>query len=260
MYPEIFSLGPFTVQGYGLMIFIGVMLGYAYMLANLKHHGLKSDDVSEMFLWCFASVIVGGKLFFWLGDPGAYVREPEKLFKSFGNGFVFYGSFLVTVPVLVFWFKKKKIDPWVGFDYAGIAGALVHAFGKLGCLLAGCCHGKVSEGANAIVFTNPNCHASPLNTPLYPTQLWDAILLFTAIGIMGLMKRKKWFDGQLFLTYGLVYAIGRFFTEKYRGDEERGFVLNGLLSHSQAIAIAVFSVCLLIFIWRYKTTRKTHAV
>jgi len=46
MYPEIFSLGPFTIQGYGLMIFIGVMLAYAYMLANLKKHGLKSEDVS----------------------------------------------------------------------------------------------------------------------------------------------------------------------------------------------------------------------
>jgi phosphatidylglycerol:prolipoprotein diacylglycerol transferase len=260
MYPEIFSLGPLTIQGYGLMIFIGVMLAYAYMLANLINHGLKSDDVSEMFLWCFASVVIGGKIFFWLESPSIYISNPGLLFKSFGNGFVFYGSFLLTVPVLIAWFKKKGINPWVAFDYAGIAGALVHAFGKLGCLLAGCCHGKVSNGPNAIIFTNPNCHASPLNTPLYPTQLWDAMILFFAIGLMVWMKRRKWFDGQLFLTYGMVYAIGRFFTEKYRGDEERGFVLNGLLSHSQAIAIGVFAVCVIIFVQRYLKTQKNHAV
>ncbi|MEK0421606.1 MAG: hypothetical protein RLZZ161_1457 [Bacteroidota bacterium] len=260
MYPEIFSLGPFTIQGYGLMIFIGVMLAYAYMLANLKKHGLKSEDVSEMFLLCFASVVLGGKIFYWLEDPGRYVSNPGLLFKSFGNGFVFYGSFLLTVPALIYWFKKKSVDAWVAFDYAGVAGAMVHAFGKLGCLLAGCCHGKVSTGSNAIVFTNPNCHASPLNTPLYPTQLWDAMILFSAIGLMLFLKKKKWFDGQLFLTYGIVYAIGRFFTEKYRGDEERGFVLNGLLSHSQAIAIAVFSVCVIVFILRYRKTRPENAV
>jgi phosphatidylglycerol:prolipoprotein diacylglycerol transferase len=74
------------------------------------------------------------------------------------------------------------------------------------------------------------------------------------------LKKKKWFDGQLFLTYGIVYAIGRFFTEKYRGDEERGYVLNGLLSHSQAIAIAVFSVCVIVFILRYRKTRPENAV
>jgi len=210
--------------------------------------------------WCFASVVIGGKIFYWLEDPTRYFSNPGLLFKSIGNGFVFYGSFLLTVPVLIYWFKKKSIDPWVAFDYAGIAGALVHAFGKLGCLLAGCCHGKVSTGPISIVFTNPNCHASPLDTPLYPTQLWDAMILFMAIGLMMFMKRKKWMDGQLFLTYGIVYAIGRFFTEKYRGDEERGFVLNGLLSHSQAIAIAVLSVCVFVFILRYHKTRIQNAV
>jgi prolipoprotein diacylglyceryltransferase len=58
----------------------------------------------------------------------------------------------------------------------------------------------------------------------------------------------------------MVYAVGRFFTEKYRGDEERGFVLNGLLSHSQAIAIGVFAVCAVIFILRYRKTHTDNAV
>jgi len=260
MYPEVFSLGSISVQGYGLMIFIGVLLAYLFMLKNLKHHGLQSEDVSEMFLWCFASVVVGGKIFFWLEDPKLYVENPSLMLKSFGNGFVFYGSFLLTVPILVWWFRKKGINPWVAFDYAGIAGATVHAFGKLGCLMAGCCHGKVCDESVGIVFDNPNSHASPLNTPLYPTQIWDALILFAAIGLMFLMKKRKYFDGQLFLMYGLVYAVGRFITEKYRGDEERGFVMNGLLSHSQAIAVGVFLVCLTVFVWRYVKTRKANAV
>lgn len=260
MYPEIFSLGSLSVQGYGLMIFIGVILGYFYMLGNLKKHGLKSEDVSELFLWCFVSVVVGGKVFFWLENPGLYVENPSLLFRSFGNGFVFYGSFLATIPVLIFWFKKKGLDPWLAFDYSGIAGALVHAFGKLGCLMAGCCHGKVCDESIGIVFTNPKSHATPLDTPLYPTQLWDAGILFFSIALMVFLKNRKFFDGQLFLIYGIIYAIGRFVTEKYRGDEERGFVLNGLLSHSQAIALGVFSLCALMFVWRYLKTRKPNAV
>jgi phosphatidylglycerol:prolipoprotein diacylglycerol transferase len=126
--------------------------------------------------------------------------------------------------------------------------------------MAGCCHGKVCNESVGIVFDNPNSHASPLNTPLYPTQIWDALILFAAIGLMFLMKKRNFFDGQLFLMYGLVYAVGRFITEKYRGDEERGFVMNGLLSHSQAIAVGVFLVCLTVFVWRYVKTRKANAV
>jgi phosphatidylglycerol:prolipoprotein diacylglycerol transferase len=43
----------------------------------------------------------------------------------------------------------------------------------------------------------------------------------------------------VFLIYSVVYGVGRFFTESYRGDVERGFLFNGLLSHSQFIAILV---------------------
>jgi phosphatidylglycerol:prolipoprotein diacylglycerol transferase len=255
VYPEIFSIGSLTIQGYGLMIFIGVIVAYLFMAAHLKSKGFTSETVSELFLWCFFTVFIGGKLFYWLEDPGKYLDKPALLLEDPGNGFVFYGSFLATIPVLIWWFRKKQLPVWEMFDLVGIAGAFVHAFGKLGCFMAGCCHGKVCNASVGVVFTHPNSHADPLNTPLYPTQLWDAGILFTAIGLMFFLKPRKWFQGQLFLLYGMFYAVGRFITEKYRGDEERGFVFNGLLSHSQAIALAVFAVCAVVAVYRFKTER-----
>jgi phosphatidylglycerol:prolipoprotein diacylglycerol transferase len=57
--------------------------------------------------------------------------------------------------------------------------------------------------------------------------------------MLWMQKRGKTFGGQLFFFYALIYGVGRFFTEGYRGDIARGFVFNGLLSHSQFIAILV---------------------
>lgn len=255
MHPELFKLGTITLYSYGFMILIGVICGYIYALKNLKKAGLNSEDVSSLFLWCFASVFVGGRVFFYLENPGIYLKEPGKLLEGLNSGFVFYGSFLLTVPVLIWWFRSKKINVWEGFDVVGISGAFVHGFGKIGCFMAGCCHGLPSGKHFGIVFTDKMCSAEPLNTPLYPTQLWDAAIVFFTIALMLWFKKSKRFHGQLFLTYGMLYAVGRFVTERFRGDEERGFVLNGLLSHSQAIALFVFLVCAYLFYRGIKNRR-----
>jgi phosphatidylglycerol:prolipoprotein diacylglycerol transferase len=140
-------------------------------------------------------------------------------------------------------------------DDVGIAGAWVHALGKIGCLMAGCCHGLVCKpGDWGIVFRDPKSHAEPLGEALYPVQLWDSGIILLSIAIMyWVQNRGKVFSGQIFLVYALVYGIGRFITEGYRGDGERGFVFDGLLSHSQFIAILVISGSM--FLYRYLRNR-----
>jgi len=259
MYPELFKIGSLTVHSYGLMILIGVICAWFYMKSQTRILGLDADLVSELLLWCFAGVFVGGKIFFYLEDPAKYLDNPSKMLDGLGSGFVFYGSFLTTIPILIWWFRKHKLPVWHMFDLVGIAGAFVHGFGKIGCFFAGCCHGRVCHNAWGISFTHPKTHAEPMNTPLYPTQLWDAAMIFTIIALMIWLKKRRTFEGQLFLVYGLLYAVGRFFTEKYRGDEERGFVFNGLLSHSQAIALGVFLVFGAVYAYRFRQTRNQKA-
>lgn len=255
MYPELFHFGSITVYSYGLAILAGVVLAYWYFTVNSRPYGLTSDKVSEMFLWCIFGVFVGGKLFFFLEKPGHYLSHPGDFFSNFGSGFVFYGSFLFTVPILIWWFRKNKLPVWDMFDLIGIGGALVHGFGKIGCFMAGCCHGKICHNHWGVVFNHPQTHAEPVGIPLYPTQLWDSAIIFGAVIFMMWLKKRKSFSGQLFLIYGLWYAVGRFLTENYRGDEERGYLFGGALSHSQFIALLVFISCAVIYFWRYRKSR-----
>jgi phosphatidylglycerol---prolipoprotein diacylglyceryl transferase len=255
MYPELFHIGGLTIYSYGLCILIGVVVAYWFFYKASKPFGLNSDKVSEMFLWCIVGVFAGGKLFFFFENPTYYAAHLGEFFSDFGSGFVFYGSFLVTVPILIWWFRKQKLPVWEMFDLIGIGGALVHGFGKLGCFMAGCCHGKVCKTGWGIVFNHPKTHAEPAGVPLYPIQLWDAAIIFSAVLIMFWMRKRKSFSGQLFLIYGIWYAIGRFITEYFRGDEERGYLFNGLLSHSQLIALLVFAAAAGIYIWRYRNYR-----
>jgi phosphatidylglycerol:prolipoprotein diacylglycerol transferase len=58
------------------------------------------------------------------------------------------------------------------------------------------------------------------------------------------LARRKTFDGQILIAYSVVYAVGRFILEYFRGDVDRGFVFGGLFSTSQFIAIIVFALAL----------------
>jgi len=241
MKPELFHIGGLTIYGYGFCILVGVLAAFYHLYLNRVRLGMDVDSISTVILICFVGVFFGGKVFYFMEDPAGHWRNMDVFLGDLGNGFVFYGSFLVTLLLLWVWMRKMGWDFWDKMDDIGIAGAFVHGFGKLGCFLAGCCHGVVCLNSSyGVVFNDPKSHAEPLGEALYPVQLWDAGIVFFSIAMMLLMqKRGKLFGGQLFFFYALIYGVGRFFTEGYRGDVSRGFVFDGLLSHSQFIAILV---------------------
>lgn len=239
MYPELFHIGSFTVYSYGFFIIVGVFFSFIFMYRNRDSLSISVDKISELYLFCFATVFVGGKLFFFLEKPSFYISQPSEILSNIGQGFVFYGSFLVTIPTLIWWFKRNKINVNLGFDYLAISGSIVHGFGKIGCFLAGCCHGIVCNPKWGVVFTSPLSMADPLNVPVYPVQLWDASVILSISVFLIFYRSKKKFNGELFLIYAIVYSIARFFTELYRGDVSRGYLIDNLLTHSQAIAIII---------------------
>lgn len=243
MYPELFHIGSLTIYSYGFFIIFGVLLSFLYLNKYKLEFGLSVDKISEFFLYCFGSVFVGGKLFYFLERPLYFLKNIGEFFTDFGQGFVFYGSFLLTIPVLIWWFRKNKIPVLFAFDFTAVCGALVHGFGKIGCFMAGCCHGIQCDSKWGVVFTNPQSVAFPLNVTVYPVQLWDASVILIIAAFLIFLRRKKQFDGQFFLIYAIVYSVTRFFTEYYRGDDSRGFVIKNHLSYGQFVAILVVLTC-----------------
>lgn len=256
MYPELINIGGYSIYSYGFCIMFGVFLGFLYLYWHRSKFIPNSDKISGLMLLCFVSVFVGGKVFFFLEKPGYYIENPSAFFENLGQGFVFYGSFLFTIPALIWWLRKNKYPLLYSFDFIGIAGALVHGFGKIGCFLAGCCHGKVCSPKWGVVFNHSKTVADPSGVPLYPVQLWDSIMILSIVLIMIFYRSRKKFDGELFLIYTLLYAIGRFVTENYRGDDARGFLFNGAITHSQFIALLLIIAAGILYFLGWKSKRK----
>jgi phosphatidylglycerol:prolipoprotein diacylglycerol transferase len=137
-------------------------------------------------------------------------------------------------------------------DIMAVTSCIVHAFGRMGCFTAGCCYGTPYNGLFAVTFTNAKCSAEPLHTPLHPTQLYSVAMILVILAIILFVNRRKHFAGQLFMLYLMLYAIGRAIIEIFRGDLERGFIIDGILSNSQFISILIFLSALLIYIHLWK--------
>ena len=241
MHPVLFELGSFTVYTYGFMIAVGVVFAVSYLaLRGKKEVNLTFDQANNLFLFIFLAAVVGGKIFLLFENPSLYLSNPKKLFT--GSGFVFYGSFLFAVPTMLWYFKKNKLPVYQMLDIMAVVTCLVHMFGRIGCFMAGCCYGKPTTSVFGVVFTDPACQANPLNTPLFPTQLMEAGFILMVMIVLLFMRSKKQFHGQLFLLYLMLYAIGRFGLEYFRGDQARGFVIDNYISNSQFIALCILVV------------------
>jgi phosphatidylglycerol:prolipoprotein diacylglycerol transferase len=125
-------------------------------------------------------------------------------------------------------------------DILAITTLIVHSIGRLGCFFGGCCYGKPTNSFTGVIF--PKTHG----TAVHPTQLYEISALLIIMGILLYIKKQQQFKGQLFLLYLIFYAIARNILELFRGDK-RGYIIDGVLSHSQFIGIILILITLFIY-------------
>ncbi|RAV99563.1 prolipoprotein diacylglyceryl transferase [Pseudochryseolinea flava] len=254
MNPVLFDVAGLKIYSYGFFIAIGALLGILYMAWQGKRElGLKFDQVNSLFLLIFVAAFVGGKVFLFFEDPSFYLAKPSKLFT--GNGFVFYGSFIFAVPTMIIYFKRQSIPIYAMLDVMAVTTCLVHIFGRLGCFMAGCCHGSPTSMPWGVVFTDPACQANPKGVSLHPSQLYESMFIVIVLVVIFVIRKYRVFYGQLFLSYLMLYAVGRFVLEYWRGDVGRGFVIDQYVSHSQFIALCIFLVSLFFYVRWYNRNR-----
>lgn len=257
MHPELFSIGNFTIHTYGFMIMLGAISGYFYMSRSVKRDlGIPAEKVQNLAILIILAAFIGGKIFFYFEEPGYYFNPMSNMFKSFRTGFVFYGSLLFAIPVTVWYFRKHKWPVWPLMDRLAITACIIHVFGRMGCFFAGCCYGKTTDSFLGVTFTDPASQAEPLHTALHPTQLYDAFLIISILVVLTMFKRHNRFDGQLFLVYIVLYAVGRGVVEIFRGDVRRGFIIEDVLSHSQFISLLIICGALWVHLALKKRQKK----
>lgn len=244
MYNELFSIGPITIYGYGLMITLGIIAAYFNTERLAKRAGLDPEPVFNILIIGVGFGILGAKLLYYITILDKIIANP-KLLLNLTEGFVVYGGIILGIVSAAFYCRKKGLTFLKYLDCAAPSIAVAQGFGRIGCFLAGCCYGVQMDCPISITFTNSA--SAPNNVPLFPSQLVSSAFDFLHFFLLcALFKRNKQ-PGKIGAFYLVFYSIGRFIIEFFRGDLERGSV--GTLSTSQFISVFVAVVGIAMVVW-----------
>lgn len=256
MLPTINIFG-FEVASYGLIIFIGIIIGGIIAIQYFsKFNELKKDDVLFAILYAVIGVGIGAKLLYILTNIPFLIENYQTLdlwdtlMQMFKGGFVFYGGLLGGILGVYIYAKQFKISFKSLLLTLLPVVPLIHAIGRIGCLCAGCCYGMEYDGFGAIVFHNSVL--APNNVPLFPMQIVEAICNLI-IFIILLCTYKKFLGTYKTLgLYLILYSIVRFILEFFRGDLIRGIYFSLSTSQWISIILLIFGIAIFIYEWRNK--------
>lgn len=237
MQPIIFQIGDFAIRGYGLMAALGFMAGIWIASREAERLGENKERTMDMAFYMVLAAIIGSRVLHVLVEWKYFSQHPGEIIKIWEGGLVFYGGLIGAVIVGSWYIWKHSMPFWKTADIFAVGIPLGHAFGRMGCFLAGCCYGYATDLPWAVEFSNPDSLA-PLHEHLHPTQLYSSLNNLTIFSILFLMRKGKKFDGQLALTYVFLYSITRGIIELFRGDD-RGTVYAGYISTAQGIGIVL---------------------
>jgi phosphatidylglycerol:prolipoprotein diacylglycerol transferase len=162
------------------------------------------------------------------------------------GGLVYYGGLIGSTVAGVLYLTWKKAPVWKIADILAPSIALGSVFGRIGCLLNGCCYGYACSLPWAIHF--PATHETA-GIGVHPTELYDALLNFILyLGLAWLFRYRRTFDGKIFALYLIVYAVFRSIAEHFRGDYPADHIHAGITS-AQLLSIPMFIVGLGLYVW-----------
>jgi phosphatidylglycerol---prolipoprotein diacylglyceryl transferase len=258
MYPEIFHIGSFPINTYGVFLAIAFLCAILIAVRLAARDGLPRERIYDLSLWMLLGGLVGSKVLMLFTEP-EYRDHPMQLLSLdfLRSGGVFYGGLIGAVLMGYFLMKRYKLPWWKTADACAPGIAIGNFFGRQGCFAAGCCWGKPTTLPWGVKFTELGHEITgvPTGTYLHPTQLYESFAMLIVFFLLLWLHKHKRFSGQVILVYALLYSIVRFAIEFVR-DDPRGdiFGLTTLtgLSTSQMISliVGIAAAVLLIIRWR----------
>ncbi len=267
MMPILASFGSFHIFSYGFSIALGVLTALFLMRQQARRDGFPApDQIYDIVFFVMVTGFLGARIFYVVQHARWYFDHPLEIAAFWQGGLVFYGGMIVSFISLGIYCRQKKISFLKILDFIVPYIALIHAFGRIGCFLNGCCYGNACSMPWAVKFPG-------MDAAVHPVQLYEAIynlglfflLRFLYAGIENRHKKpmrvwaywnrgqthetntclspipqKKW-AGEIAVIYFFFYAAGRFGLEFFRTQENPGwfFTWNQWISLGVMLAAAV---------------------
>lgn len=242
MKPILFQWGRLAIYSYGAMVAAAFLVGTLLLWRRARREGAPGDWVLDLAILSILAAIIGARVAFVFLNLPYYLAEPWQIFNLREGGLTLYGGLAGAVLAGFWYLKRRGISPWCVADWLAPVLAVGIAIGRVGCLLNGCCYGRLTGKDWGLPVALVD------REPRYPTQLFEAggalllaLVLFWLDHRMARQPVRQ--EGDLFLIFLGGYGLLRFFVEVWR-DTPRWWLGLSLGQWSSLILVIVVGMTL----------------
>lgn len=247
--PVAFNLGPLSVRWYGIIIAVGILLGYFVAQRALVKAGLHKDILVDIIFYSALFGFIAARIYFVIFQWPYYVENPSEIIKIWHGGIAIHGGLIGGFIAGVIVCKVKNLNPFQIGDIVAPSVILAQGIGRWGNFMNHEAHGGPVSRAFLEKLHLPNfiIENMYINGQYYhPTFLYESI--WDVAGFIILVNIRKHLKlGETFFLYLTWYSIGRFFIEGLRTDS---LMLTSNIRVAQLVSILLILISISLIVYR----------
>lgn len=230
--PKTFSVFGFEIAFYGVIIALGVFLGFTLASKEGKRLGQPDDLWWDFSIYAIVFSVIGARLYYVIFSWDAYKDNLLEVFNLRHGGLAIYGG-VIGGFLTLFIFSRLKKQSFFAMVDAGVFGLLLgQIIGRWGNFMNRECFGGYTDSLLAMRLPVEMVRLSDISPDIaahmvegtnyiqvHPTFLYESVLNLALLLIMWAYRKHKKFDGEMALWYLGGYGIVRFFVEGLRTDQ-----------------------------------------
>jgi len=247
--PVAFTLGPFTVYWYGILISFAIMLGAFFALKEAENKGLNPDHFLNTIIVSLPAAFIGARAYYVIFNWDYYSKFPAEIPATWHGGLAIHGGLIGAFFAGYLMLRKYRIDFWRGADIVAPSIVLGQAIGRWGNYFNEEAYGYAVDPQKvpwAMYIDGAYRHPAFLYE-----SLWDFAVFFF---LLWFRRRDHIKSGDIFLSYAVLYSAGRFVIEGLRTDS---LMLAPGLRAAQVVSAVVIIAAVILFYYRHRGTSFT---
>ncbi|OGO79004.1 MAG: prolipoprotein diacylglyceryl transferase [Clostridiales bacterium GWB2_37_7] len=247
MNPIAFEVFGLSIRWYGILLSTGIMVGILLAYNEAKRLGRNPEYIIDLSLWCVPAAVIGARLYYVLLEWDYYNGDVMRMINIREGGLAIHGALIAAVLSGYVFTKIKKLSFWETADIVAPSIIIGQAIGRWGNFINGEAHGGVTNLPWGIMIDGIKVH---------PTFLYESLWNLGVFFILLAFRKKKKNNGEVFLLYGILYSMGRYWIEGLRTDS---LMFMGMRA-AQLLSLAIIVVFAMVFYFiRHRKNRNTTA-
>ena len=263
--PVAFTVFGKDIYWYGIIIASGFLLAVLYMLHRAKDFGVTQDDVLDMILWAVPIGVVCARLYYCIFYWELYEDDPISMLYIWEGGLAIYGGIIGACIAVVIYSRKKKQNFSLLMDTASMSIVFGQIMGRWGNFFNREAFGDYTNNLFAMQLPVSAVRANEITQKMWdhvvtvngveyiqvhPTFLYESLWNVGVLLFLFWFRKRKKFNGEVFLMYLIGYGLGRIWVEGLRTDQLLLPVVE--LPVSQLLSGCLVVGCTILVVWKRK--------